>query len=199
MWNTPFSSLLNTVFLSGTIFLGDSDRPRLGSGLLDVLRIRLDSILFLRSLLLLGVPDSECCEASSKLRRAFIALSFYCCTFSWCTFSAMIGKDDGSSCRSTLAVMHQKLAWPSPTRSLLLLGVPDSECCEASSKLRRAFTALSFYCCTFSWCTFSAMIGKDDGSSCRSTLAGMHRKLAWPSPARFVPFLAYSARRMRVG
>ncbi|GJS99991.1 hypothetical protein Tco_0821161 [Tanacetum coccineum] len=43
-------------------------------------------------------------------------------------------------------------------RFLLLLGVPDSECREASSKLRRAFTALSFSCCTFSWCTFSAMM-----------------------------------------
>nr|GEZ23484.1 hypothetical protein [Tanacetum cinerariifolium] len=67
----------------------------------DALRICLDLSLFLRSLLLLGVPDSECCEASSKLRRAFTSLIFSCYTFSWCTFSAMIVKVDGSSCRST--------------------------------------------------------------------------------------------------
>ncbi|GKB63839.1 hypothetical protein Tco_0920025 [Tanacetum coccineum] len=35
-------------------------------GLPDMLRTRLALSLFLRSLLMLGVPDSECCEASSK-------------------------------------------------------------------------------------------------------------------------------------
>ncbi|GKA21574.1 hypothetical protein Tco_0701563, partial [Tanacetum coccineum] len=67
LWNTPFSSLLNTVFLSGSLFLGDLDRPHLGSGLSDTLRIRLDPSLFLRSLLRLGVPDSECSRNRPQL------------------------------------------------------------------------------------------------------------------------------------
>nr|GEW84411.1 hypothetical protein [Tanacetum cinerariifolium] len=68
--------LLKTIFLSGSFFLGDSGRPGLGLGLLETLQIRLDLSLFLRSFLLLGVPDSECCKTSSKLRWAFTALSF---------------------------------------------------------------------------------------------------------------------------
>nr|GEV76472.1 putative transposase (putative), gypsy type [Tanacetum cinerariifolium] len=48
------------------------------SRLPDMLRTCLDPILSLRLFLLLGVPDSEYCEASSKLRRAFKALSFSC-------------------------------------------------------------------------------------------------------------------------
>nr|GFC69369.1 hypothetical protein [Tanacetum cinerariifolium] len=75
------------------LFLGDSNRPRLGSGLSDTLRIRLDPSVFLRSLLLLGVLESECCETSSKLRRVFTALSFSCCSFSWCIFSPRIGNN----------------------------------------------------------------------------------------------------------
>nr|GEU72931.1 hypothetical protein [Tanacetum cinerariifolium] len=45
-------------------------------GLLIMLRTCPDPSLFLRSLLLLGVPDWKCYETSSKLRRAFTALSF---------------------------------------------------------------------------------------------------------------------------
>nr|GEU94882.1 hypothetical protein [Tanacetum cinerariifolium] len=75
--------LLNTVFLSGALFLGNSKWPSLGSGLSDMLRVCLGPSPFLRSLLLLGVPDSECCDVSSNLRRAFTALSLSCCTFSW--------------------------------------------------------------------------------------------------------------------
>nr|GEW59770.1 reverse transcriptase domain-containing protein [Tanacetum cinerariifolium] len=37
-----------------------------------------------------------------------------------------------------------------------------------------------------------------NGSSCRSTLVGLHRKQACPSPARFALFLAYSVRQMQV-
>ncbi|GKE15018.1 hypothetical protein Tco_1422595 [Tanacetum coccineum] len=70
-----------------SLSLGELERLRLGSELLDILRACLGPSLSLRLLLLLGVPDSECREASSKLRRAFTALSF-----SWCTFSAMIGR-----------------------------------------------------------------------------------------------------------
>nr|GEZ61629.1 hypothetical protein [Tanacetum cinerariifolium] len=92
LWNTPFSNLLNTIFLSGPFSLGDLERPCLGSGLLDILQACLDPSLSLRLLLLFGVPNSECREVSSKLRRAFTALSFSRCTFSWCTFSALIGR-----------------------------------------------------------------------------------------------------------
>nr|GEY98194.1 hypothetical protein [Tanacetum cinerariifolium] len=60
LWKTPFSSLLNTIFLSGSLFLGDSEWPCLGLGLPDMLRACLDPSLFLRFFLLLGVPDSEC-------------------------------------------------------------------------------------------------------------------------------------------
>ncbi|GJY41036.1 hypothetical protein Tco_0428306 [Tanacetum coccineum] len=59
--------------------------PRLSSGLPDMLQRCLDPSLFLRSLLLLGVPDSECLKA------------------------------DGSSCRSTLVGLHRKQACLSPT------------------------------------------------------------------------------------
>nr|GEY27010.1 hypothetical protein [Tanacetum cinerariifolium] len=45
-------------------------------------RACLDPSLFIRLLLLLGAPDVDYCEASSKLRRAFTAMSFSCCTFS---------------------------------------------------------------------------------------------------------------------
>nr|GEX45690.1 hypothetical protein [Tanacetum cinerariifolium] len=48
LWNTSFSSLLNTVLLSGPLFLGDSEWPRLGSRLLDMLRACLDLSLSLR-------------------------------------------------------------------------------------------------------------------------------------------------------
>ncbi|GKD61493.1 hypothetical protein Tco_1397404 [Tanacetum coccineum] len=53
-------------------------QSRLGSGLSDTLRICLDPGLFLRSLIPLGVPDSECYETSSKLRQTFTPLSFSC-------------------------------------------------------------------------------------------------------------------------
>ncbi|GJY67671.1 hypothetical protein Tco_0470653 [Tanacetum coccineum] len=73
LWNTPFSSLLNIVLLSGPLSFGDLERSRLNSGLPDLLRAFLGPSLSLRSLLLLSVPDSECREDSSKLRRAFTA------------------------------------------------------------------------------------------------------------------------------
>ncbi|GJX20624.1 hypothetical protein Tco_0223301 [Tanacetum coccineum] len=46
-----------------------------------MLRARLGPNLSLRFLLPLGVPDSECREASLKLRRAFTALSFFAAPF----------------------------------------------------------------------------------------------------------------------
>nr|GEY91308.1 hypothetical protein [Tanacetum cinerariifolium] len=75
--------LLNTIFLSRPISFGDLERLRLGQGLLDLLRACPGPSLSLTSLLLLGVPDFECREDYSKLRRAFAAFSFSCCTFSW--------------------------------------------------------------------------------------------------------------------
>ncbi|GKD33468.1 hypothetical protein Tco_1248977 [Tanacetum coccineum] len=56
------------------MFYATATRPRLGSGIPDLLRTRLGPSLFLRSPLLIGVPDSECCEASSKLRPASLRL-----------------------------------------------------------------------------------------------------------------------------
>ncbi|GKD48764.1 hypothetical protein Tco_1277740 [Tanacetum coccineum] len=67
----------------GSLFLGDLDQSRLGAGLPNVLRIRLDPSLFLRSLLLLGVPDSKCCETSSKAAlEAGMPKSCEICSFS---------------------------------------------------------------------------------------------------------------------
>nr|GEX36748.1 hypothetical protein [Tanacetum cinerariifolium] len=60
-----------------TFSISTTIMPRLDSGLLDTLRMRLDTSLFLRSFLLLGVPYSECFETSSKLGQTFTALSFF--------------------------------------------------------------------------------------------------------------------------
>ncbi|GKB78632.1 hypothetical protein Tco_0945527 [Tanacetum coccineum] len=81
LWNKPFSNHLNNIFLSRPLFLGDSDRPRLGSGLPDMLWAFLDPSLFLMSLLLLGVLDSECCETSSKAASDAGPFRFSCNTY----------------------------------------------------------------------------------------------------------------------
>ncbi|GJU98427.1 hypothetical protein Tco_1327698 [Tanacetum coccineum] len=65
-------NLVNTVFLLGSLCLGDFDLSRLilkktlgvGSGLSDMLRERLDLRLLPSSPLMFGFLDSECCDAS---------------------------------------------------------------------------------------------------------------------------------------
>ncbi|GJZ71032.1 hypothetical protein Tco_0634883 [Tanacetum coccineum] len=82
------SSSSPTILMASSL----SKTKGVGSGLLDMLRERLDLSLLLRSPLTSSVMDSKCCDTSwifeffpehpSKLRRAFTSFSLSCCAFS---------------------------------------------------------------------------------------------------------------------
>nr|GEY06102.1 hypothetical protein [Tanacetum cinerariifolium] len=113
MWNTPFSGLLNTVLLFESYFIRDSEWPRLGSRLSVLMRTYPDPSLFLRSLLLLSVPDSDCCETSSKLRRAFTALSFVA--------APSLEADLPKSCGTCSVFLTADVGWLTRVCSLVLM------------------------------------------------------------------------------